>query len=124
MSSLLSLLRVLDAAAAEDVARVDVEFAQQDLVVDGAFDDFLTLRRVGRNAVHGLGLLDGVLISEELAWGCSGISTAIGVNSLGIVLAAAGVLPVFWGAVLHNACTVAVVMNSGRLLFHDLEQRR
>jgi len=49
--------------------------------------------------------------------------TAIGVNSLGIVLAAIGVLPVFWGAVLHNSCTVAVVLNSSRLLFHDVEGR-
>jgi cation-transporting P-type ATPase C len=50
--------------------------------------------------------------------------TSIGVNSLGIVLAAAGVLPVFWGAVLHNSCTVAVVLNSSRLLFHDVEKRQ
>ena len=49
--------------------------------------------------------------------------TAIGVNTAGIVLAAAGVLPVFWGAVLHNSCTVAVVLNSSRLLFHDVEER-
>jgi cation-transporting P-type ATPase C len=50
--------------------------------------------------------------------------TAIGVNSLGIVLSAVGVLPVFWGAVLHNSCTVAVVLNSSRLLLHDVEERR
>ncbi len=49
--------------------------------------------------------------------------TAVGVNSLGIVLAAVGVLPVFWGAVLHNSCTVAVVLNSSRLLLHDVEER-
>ena len=49
--------------------------------------------------------------------------TAIGVNSLGIVLSAVGVLPVFWGAVLHNSCTVAVVLNSSRLLWHDVEER-
>jgi cation-transporting P-type ATPase C len=49
--------------------------------------------------------------------------TAIGVNSLGIVLSAVGVLPVFWGAVLHNSCTVAVVLNSSRLLLHDVEER-
>ena len=41
------------------------------------------------------------------------------VNTLGLVLSSIGVLPVFWGAVLHNATTVAVVMNSGRLLFSD-----
>ena len=50
-------------------------------------------------------------------------AVAVGVNSLGIVLAAIGVLPVFWGVVLHNSCTVAVVLNSSRLLFHDVEER-
>ncbi len=49
---------------------------------------------------------------------------SVGVNTLGLALSSLGVLPVFWGVVLHNTCTVAVVMNSGRLLFHDLEQRR
>jgi acyl-CoA dehydrogenase len=33
----------------------------------------------------GLTLFEEALVSEELAWGCSGISTAIGVNSLGIL---------------------------------------
>nr|VFJ72956.1 MAG: cation-transporting P-type ATPase C [Candidatus Kentron sp. FW] len=51
-------------------------------------------------------------------------TTAIGVNTLGIVLASLGVLPVFWGAVLHNATTVAVVVNSSRLLIHDIEGAR
>ena len=32
----------------------------------------------------GLPVIDGVLIGEELAWGCSGISTSIIVNGLGI----------------------------------------
>ncbi len=32
----------------------------------------------------GLSLFEEVLVSEELAWGCSGVSTAIGVNGLGI----------------------------------------
>ena len=31
----------------------------------------------------GLSLFEEVLVSEELAWGCSGVSTAIGVNGLG-----------------------------------------
>lgn len=47
---------------------------------------------------------------------------AIGVNTVGLLLASLGVLPVFWGAVLHNSCTVAVVLNSGRLLFLDVER--
>ncbi len=44
---------------------------------------------------------------------------AVGVNTVGLILSAMGVLPVFWGAVLHNATTVAVVANSGRLLLYD-----
>ena len=33
----------------------------------------------------GLTMLEECLVTEELAWGCSGISTAIGVNSLGML---------------------------------------
>jgi acyl-CoA dehydrogenase len=33
----------------------------------------------------GLSMLEECLVTEELAWGCSGISTAIGVNSLGML---------------------------------------
>lgn len=33
----------------------------------------------------GLSLFEEVLVSEELAWGCSGISTALAVNSLGML---------------------------------------
>jgi cation-transporting P-type ATPase C len=47
---------------------------------------------------------------------------SISVNTVGLLLSSLGVLPVFWGAVLHNATTVAVVLNSGRLLFFDFEK--
>ncbi|MEE4311763.1 MAG: HAD-IC family P-type ATPase, partial [candidate division KSB1 bacterium] len=47
---------------------------------------------------------------------------SIGVNTVGLLLSSLGVLPVLWGAVLHNATTVAVVLNSGRLLFYDFEK--
>jgi acyl-CoA dehydrogenase len=33
----------------------------------------------------GLNMLEECLVTEELSWGCSGISTAIGVNSLGML---------------------------------------
>lgn len=46
----------------------------------------------------------------------------IGINSFGLLLSAAGVLPVFWGAVLHNSSTIFVVSNSLRLLFHNMER--
>ena len=33
----------------------------------------------------GLNMLEECLVTEELSWGCSGISTAIGVNGLGML---------------------------------------
>ncbi len=64
------------------------------------------------------------LAQKTMATVRQNFGTAIGVNTLGLVLAASGVLPVFWGAVLHNATTVAVVLNSSRLLLHDVERIR
>lgn len=49
-------------------------------------------------------------------------ATAIGVNTIGLMLASMGVLPVFWAAVLHNATTIAVVSNSARILITDIEK--
>ncbi len=49
-------------------------------------------------------------------------ATSIGVNSIGLVLGAMGVLPVFWGAFLHNMTTVAVVSNSLRLFFFNMNK--
>jgi cation-transporting P-type ATPase C len=47
---------------------------------------------------------------------------AIGVNSIGLLLGALGAIPAFWGAVLHNSTTIAVVLNSARILLHDIER--
>lgn len=46
----------------------------------------------------------------------------IGINSAGLILSAAGVLPVFFGAVLHNSSTIFVVANSLRLMFFNMER--
>jgi cation-transporting P-type ATPase C len=35
-----------------------------------------------------------------------------------------GVLPVFWGAFLHNMTTVVVVSNSLRLFFFDMNRNK
>jgi cation-transporting P-type ATPase C len=51
-------------------------------------------------------------------------ATAIGVNTAALVLASLGRLPVVWGAAVHNATTVLVVLNSLRLLLHDMERSR
>jgi manganese/zinc-transporting P-type ATPase C len=51
-------------------------------------------------------------------------ATAIGVNTAALALAALGRIPVVWGAAIHNATTVLVVLNSLRLLMHDMERSR
>lgn len=51
-------------------------------------------------------------------------ATAIGVNTGALLLAALGRMPVVWGAAIHNATTVLVVLNSLRLLMHDMERSR
>ena len=51
-------------------------------------------------------------------------ATAIGVNTAALALASLGRIPVVWGAAIHNATTVLVVLNSLRLLLHDMERSR
>jgi len=50
-------------------------------------------------------------------------ATAIGVNTIGLVLASMGVINPLVGAVVHNATTVAVVANSARLIWHRMSER-
>ncbi len=47
-------------------------------------------------------------------------ATAIGINTVALALGAVGVLPVFWGAVLHNSSTILVVGNSLRMLWYEM----
>ncbi len=44
------------------------------------------------------------------------------INSVGLILGGIGVLPVFWGAVLHNSSTILVVANSLRLLGFEMKR--
>ena len=46
------------------------------------------------------------------------------INSAGLLLSAIGVLPVFWGAALHNSSTIMVVGNSARLLYFDMKRSK
>jgi cation-transporting P-type ATPase C len=67
-------------------------------------------------------LLTGIIGMSQKTMGIvrQNFAAAIGVNTVGLMLASMGILPVFWAAVLHNATTIAVVMNSGRILFSDI----
>lgn len=47
---------------------------------------------------------------------------SITLNSAGLLLGTAGVLPVVWGAILHNSTTLAVVLNSARVFFYDIKE--
>jgi len=102
-------LAYADVGIAMGGTRTDIAMEAADITITG--DDPLMIPAV----IH--------LANKTMRTIRQNFLTAIGVNSLGIVLAAVGVLPVFWGAVLHNSCTVAVVLNSSRMLFHDVEER-
>ena len=102
-------LAYADVGIAMGGTRTDIAMEAADITITG--DDPLMVPAVVHLADKTMGIIR------------QNFFTAIGVNSLGIVLAATGVLPVFWGALLHNSCTVAVVLNSSRLLFHDVEER-
>ena len=69
-------------------------------------------------------LLPGIigLSQKTMAIVRQNFAAAIGVNTIGLILASMGVLPVFWAAVLHNATTIAVVSNSARILLTDIEK--
>jgi cation-transporting P-type ATPase C len=103
-------LAYADVGIAMGGARTDIAMEAADITLTG--DDPLMIPAAIRLAVKTMGI-----VRQNFA-------AAIGINTLGIVLASIGVLPVFWGAVLHNSCTVGVVLNSSRLLFHDVERAR
>ena len=102
-------LAYADVGIAMGTARTDVAMEAADITITG--DDPLMIPSVVRLSQKTMGI-----VRQNFA-------TSITVNTLGLMLASIGVLPVFWGAVLHNSCTVAVVLNSSRLLTHDMEQR-
>ena len=101
-------LAYADVGIAMGGTRTDVAIEASDITITN--DDPLMIPatiRLAKNAMD--------IVRQNFA-------ISISVNTVGLLLSSLGVLPVFWGAVLHNATTVAVVLNSGRLLFFDLEK--
>lgn len=101
-------LAYADVGLAMGASRTDIAMEASDITIQG--DDPLMIPAVIR------------LAKKTMKTVRQNFAISIGVNTVGLILGTLGVLPVFWGAVLHNATTVAVVANSGRILFHDLEQ--
>jgi cation-transporting P-type ATPase C len=102
-------LAYADVGVAMGGTRTDIAMEAADITI--THDDPLLIPGVIGMAKHTMGI-----VKQNFA-------AAIGVNSVGLILSTLGYLPVFWGAVLHNMTTVAVVMNSARLLFYDLERK-
>jgi cation-transporting P-type ATPase C len=98
-----------DVGIALGTTRTDLAMEAADIII--ASDDALMLPATVATAQKTMRI-----IRQNFA-------VAIGVNTLGLVLGSMGVLSPLWGAIIHNATTVAVVGNSGRLLWHRLLDR-
>ena len=103
-------LAYADVGIAMGGSRTDLAMEASDITITG--DDPLMIPAIIRLAQKTMGIVR------------QNFSIAIGVNTVGLLLGAMGVLPPFWGAVLHNSTTIAVVLNSGRILLHDIERGR
>ena len=103
-------LAYADVGIAMGGTRTDIAMEASDITITG--DEPLLIPAVIR------------LARKTMAVVRQNFAISIGVNSAGLVLASMGILPVFWGAVLHNSTTVAVVLNSIRLLTHNIERGR
>jgi cation-transporting P-type ATPase C len=103
-------LACADVGIAMGGMRTDIAMEAADIAVTS--DDPLMIPAVIRLSQKTMGI-----VKQNFA-------TAIGVNTLALVLASLGRIPVVWGAAIHNATTVLVVLNSLRLLLHDMERSR
>ena len=103
-------LAYADVGIALGSKRTDIAMEAADITIQS--DDPLTIPSVINLSRKTMGI-----VKQNFA-------TAIGVNSVGLILGAMGVLPVFWGAFLHNMTTVAVVSNSLRLFFFDMNRNK
>ncbi len=103
-------LACADVGIAMGSTRTDIAMEAADITI--ASDDPLMIPSVIRLSQKTMGI-----VKQNFA-------TAIGVNTTALVLAALGKVPVVWGAAIHNATTVLVVLNSLRLLLHDMERSR
>jgi cation-transporting P-type ATPase C len=103
-------LACADVGIAMGGMRTDIAMEAADITITS--DDPLMIPAAIRLAQKTMGI-----IKQNFA-------TAIGVNSAALLAASLGRLPVVWGAAVHNATTVLVVLNSLRLLLHDMERSR
>ena len=95
-------LAAADVGIALDTAGSDVAIEAADIALVG--DDLRQVAAIVRLSQYTLGVV---------RWN---FTAAIGVNALGIALGALGIMSPLVGAIVHNLSTVAVVLNSTRLI--------
>ena len=98
-----------DVGVAMGAARTDLAVETADVII--ATDDALMLPGVIK------------LSQKTMAIVRQNFATAIGVNTVALMLSSMGVLSPLWAAVIHNATTVAVVGNSTRLFWYRMLER-
>ncbi len=101
-------LAYADVGIAMGGTRTDIAMEASDITITG--DDPLMIPAIIR------------LAQQTMRAVRQNFAIAISVNTIGLLLGAMGVIPAFWGAVLHNSTTIAVVLNSARILLHDIER--
>ncbi len=101
-------LAYADVGIAMGGTRTDIAMEASDITITG--DDPLMIPAIIR------------LAKKTMSTVRQNFAISIGVNTVGLLLGAMGVIPAFWGAVLHNSTTIAVVLNSARILLHDIER--
>lgn len=101
-------LAYADVGIALGKTRTDVAMEASDITISG--DNALMLP-----GIYGLSKYTMDVVRQNLF-------AAVGINTLGLVLGALGMIPVIFGAVMHNASTILVVANSMRILFYDMRR--
>ena len=99
-------LAYADVGIALGQTRTDIAMEAADITISG--DNPMMIPATVRLAEKTMGI-----IRQNFA-------TTIVVNTGALAFSSIGILPVFWGAVLHNASTIMVVANSLRLLRHQM----
>lgn len=103
-------LAYADVGIALGGARTDIAMEAADITIAG--DNPMMLPAIYALSTKTMGIVK------------QNFTTAITVNSMGLLLGGMGLLPVLAGAILHNASTILVVGNSLRLLLHDMNATR
>ena len=101
-------LAYADVGIALGKTRTDIAMEAADVTIAG--DNALMLPGVYGLAHHTMDIIRQNFV------------VSVGINTVGLLFGGLGMLPVIFGAVMHNASTILVVGNSLRILFYDMHE--